>query len=62
MKKQEIIEAVERDGYIYPKGNIMEGIGIGRNRIIRDGKVVRIDLKPFRYSNKWMFKVTEYTR
>lgn len=64
MKKVELLEAKQDKDSISIKGKIDKDITTinGRNRVIRNGKVVRIDIKPIIYANKQMFKVTEYTR
>jgi hypothetical protein len=64
MKNVEFILAEEKNGFIYPKGNIMEGIHMGRNKILRNGKIVRIDLKLHNLGapNRNVLKVIEYTR
>ena len=60
MKKVEHIEAEYKDGKWIPKG-VKEDWQIGRNKVIRNGKTVRIDLKLIEYGSKKMFKVTEHT-
>jgi len=66
MKKVELIEAeiykLDGEEYVRPKGEIMKGIETGRNRILRKGKVIRIDVKLIKLGGQYMFKVTEYSR
>lgn len=64
--EQEYLEAQEytQDGETYYKikGNIHPGITNlnGRNKIIKDGKVVKVDVKLIFLAGKPVFKVREY--
>ena len=61
MEREELIEAELINGEWKPKG-VKEDWKIGRNKVIRDVKSIRIDLKLIEYGGKKMFKVKEYSR